>query len=123
MGLYFNINFPDFCHVMRLFHSTVLEEVVEGLGKDPETLSPEELVALIKNSPLESTAITNAVKKTSKITGIKPKQLYGGIRFCVTGDVVGPPVVDTLVVIGLDTVNRRFDKFFEEFAMVSEVYT
>ena len=41
----------------------------------------------------------------------------------MTGDVVGPPVVDTLVVLGLKTVASRFDTFLEEFSMMSEVYS
>lgn len=57
-------------------------------------------------------AIKKAIKEVQKETGQKGKQLFMPIRVAATGQVHGPDLPQTLMLLGRDTVSSRIDKIF-----------
>ncbi len=63
--------------------------------------------ALEELSEWNASAIEAALRKVAEEKGIKPRVAFGPLRMAVSGRRVGPPLFESLEILGSDTVLRR----------------
>jgi glutamyl-tRNA synthetase len=79
------------------------------LAADALPLLGEARVLLAECEPFEADAIEAALSALLERSGVKPKQLYQGIRVAITGTTVSPGIFDSIAVLGRDETLARLD--------------
>jgi glutamyl/glutaminyl-tRNA synthetase len=52
-------------------------------------------------------SLETAIRTAAKINGMKAKDLFMDLRLAVTGKTVGPPLLESLEILGRDETIRR----------------
>jgi glutamyl/glutaminyl-tRNA synthetase len=55
-------------------------------------------------------ALEKAIRDTAGTTGLKAKDVFMELRVAVTGKTVGPPLLESFVILGKDEVEERLQK-------------
>jgi glutamyl-tRNA synthetase len=77
---------------------------------------PELIQALDRLEPFDAGTVEQALKTFLKHTGIKPGQLVNAVRTAVSGQGVGPDIIEVLACIGKSGVLKRLEHALDRYA-------
>jgi glutamyl-tRNA synthetase len=94
-----------------LFEPPVDDEKARAkfLADDAKPLLREARGVLAGCEPFEPDAIERELTALLERAGVKPKQLYQGIRVAITGTTVSPGIFDSIAALGRDETLARLD--------------
>ena len=98
VDFFFAEELPDYDSAELIPKKSDLETTVSALEEAGEILSTIEF---------EHDALDAALREAAKAMGLKVGQMFQPIRVAVCGRKAAPPLLDTLVVLGRDTVLKR----------------
>ena len=86
----------------------------EGAQADVALKIAREILADEEN-PWDFEVLQEKVKATGEQSGLKPKLIFQPIRVAVTGNMVSPPLFESIVLMNRGDVVSRIDKCLSEF--------
>jgi glutamyl-tRNA synthetase len=69
--------------------------------------------AALSETEFTHDALDNTLRTEAEALGLKPGQMFQPIRVAVCGKIVAPPLFETLVILGRETVLKRIDGALE----------
>jgi glutamyl-tRNA synthetase len=97
------------------FQPPPIEDLVgNGMTRADSAEAARRSLAVISEHPsLEHEALEAALRGLADELGLKAGQLFGMLRMAVTGQTVSPPLIETMAILGLDTVAQRIESTIE----------
>ena len=95
------------------------ELVAKGLTAAQSLAALERARATLAGLPNFEHATTEPpMRALAEELGLKPGQLFGIVRVAVTGQMVSPPLFETMAILGRDTTLSRLDRAAERLAAI-----
>ncbi len=95
----------------KTFQSPPVDDLVgKGMTRAASAEAAKRSLAVIAEHPdLEHEELEAALRSLADELGLKAGQLFGILRMAVTGQTVSPPLIETMAILGLDTVSQRIE--------------
>ena len=97
--------------VYFLFAEPVVDEAAWAKATRPEWAGEllDQVIKAYQSAPWEAEALKTEWRGIVDSLGVKPKLADGPVRVAVTGRAVGPPLFESLELLGRETTLRRLD--------------
>jgi glutamyl-tRNA synthetase len=99
----------------KAFQPPPTEDLVgKGMTRADSADAARRSLAVISEHPnLEHEELEAALRSLADELGLKAGQLFGMLRMAVTGQTVSPPLIETMAILGIDTVAERIELAIE----------
>ena len=88
--------------------------VGKGMTAASSAEAARRALAVLRVHPgLEHKAVEAALRSLADELGLKAGQLFGVLRMAVTGQTVSPPLIETMAILGPETVAERIESAAE----------